>query len=48
LDVRRKLPIDADATDLFFVTRPSPPEKRFLAGSDSPEDVDVAGVFSYW
>jgi hypothetical protein len=50
LEFRRKLPIevsDADAPDRFFVvTTPSTPEKRFFAGSDSPDDVGVAGGFS--
>jgi hypothetical protein len=35
--------------DLFLEMTPSPPENLFLAGSvDSPEEVEVAGAFSYW
>ena len=52
LEFRRKLPIDvsdADAPERFFVVViPSTPEKRFLAGSESPEEVGVAGGFSNW
>ena len=53
-ELLRKLPIDVnddDAVERFFdvVTIPSTPEKRFFAGSESPEDdVGVAGAFSNW